>query len=76
MNGVYIHLRTPNNGVENKCYFYNIHKNNILRFGWMQDMGKWFGICDSTHLLQNALIDCFVNEGGFFATWKEFENVQ
>ena len=39
-----------------------MHKSKILCSGWMQDMKKWFGRWDATHLLHDASLDSFVNE--------------
>ena len=38
------------------------HKINILYFGWMQNMEKWFGRWDVTPLLHDVSIDCSLNE--------------
>ena len=38
------------------------HKSIILCSGWMQDMEKWFGRWDATHLLHDASLDSSVNE--------------
>mgnify|MGYP000099513026 CR=1 FL=1 len=40
----------------------NTHKSNVLCSCWMQDMEKWFGRWDATHLLHDASLDSFVNE--------------
>ena len=39
-----------------------MHKSKILCSSWMQDMEKWFGRCDGTHLLHDVSLDSSVNE--------------
>ena len=38
------------------------HKSKILCSGWMQDMEKWFGRWDATHLIHDGSLDSLVNE--------------
>ena len=38
------------------------HKTKILCSGWIQDMKKWFGGWDATHLLHDASLDSSTNE--------------
>ena len=38
------------------------HKSIILCSGWMQDMEKWFGRWDATHLIHDASLDSSINE--------------
>ena len=46
----------------NKQKIQKTHKSKMLCSGWMQDMEKWFGRWDVTHLLHNASLDSSVNE--------------
>ena len=38
------------------------YKSKFLCLGWMQDMEKWFGRWDATHLFHDASLDSFINE--------------
>ena len=34
-----------------------MHKSKFLCPGWMQDLGKWFGAWDATHLVHDTSLD-------------------
>ena len=56
------------------------HKSKILSSGWMQDMEKWFGRWDATHLLHDVSLDSFVNEAFLqcqrIMTWDKCELIR
>ena len=51
------------------------HKSKKLCSGWMQDMEKWFGRWDATHLIHDASLDSSVNEAFLqrqcIMTWEQ-----
>ena len=52
-----------------------MYKSKILCSDWMQDLEKWFGRWDATHLLHDASLDSSVNEAflqhRYIMTWDK-----
>ena len=60
MNSLSLH-RLPRIAWEASKKIQKTHKSKILCSGWMQDMEKWFGRWDATHLIHDASLDSSVN---------------
>ena len=54
--------RLPRIACEVRKNIQKMYKSKMLCSDWMQDLEKWFGRWDATHLLHDASLDSSVNE--------------